>query len=128
MTVIKYYRDYRPWESERVLSPVWSDVETAIRRMDNFCFPIVQLNCTEYDDDEGIFNVIGGNGRFALFQMVAGWQYEDPAGSDKDVRLWASDQGYFCQERNVLTDIEKVLRITKAFYQTGSYDQLDNVR
>jgi Domain of unknown function (DUF4180) len=129
MTVVRYYDD-RPWDSEQVLSPLWSDVETAIRRMDNYYFPIVQLNCVEdeEDEDENVFNIIGGAGRFALFHAIGDWQYEDPTGEDERVRLWESDQGYFCKERNVLTDIEKVLRITRAYYETGSYEGLDDVR
>jgi hypothetical protein len=43
------------------------------------------------------------------------------------VRLWTSDQGYFCAERNVLTDIDKVLRTVKVYYETGSYAALDAV-
>ena len=54
MTVIRYYRDRRPWDCRQVRSPSWSDVEAAMRRMDNYCFPIVQPNCTEYEDDEEI--------------------------------------------------------------------------
>lgn len=92
----------------------------AIRRMDDHFFPIVQLNCTERDDDETLFNVIGGKGRFALFHQMGDWQYRDPAGSDAEVRLWTSDQGYFCAQRNVLTDVDKVLRIVKAYYESGS--------
>ena len=42
-------------------------------------------------------------------------------------RLWDSDQGYFCKEKNVLTDVEKVLRIAKAFYDSGSYAGLGAV-
>lgn len=122
MTVLRYYRDHRPWDSKDVPSPSWSQVESAIRRMDNYCFPIVQLNCTEFEDDEDIFNVIGGNGRWALFHMMGEWQYEDPSKDDGEVRLWDSDQGYFCEQRNILTDVEKVLRISKAFYDSGSYD------
>lgn len=127
MTVIRYYRDGRHWDDQEVRSPNWSDVEAAIRQMDNYCFPIVQLNCTEFEDDEGIFNIIGGDGRWALFHMMGEWQYDDGSGRKGDVRLWDSDQGYFCQECNVLTDVEKVLRITRRFYETGSYDQLDDV-
>jgi hypothetical protein len=128
MTVIRYYRDRRPWDSEDVCSPSWPEVDAAIRRMDNYCFPIVQLNCTEYEDDDAIFNVIGGDGRWALSHMMGEWQYEDPSGGEGEVRLWDSDQGYFCKERNILTDVEKVLRIIKAFYDTGSYDHLDDVQ
>lgn len=62
------------------------------------------------------------------FHMMGDWQYEEPEGSDREVRLWDSDQGYFCREKNVLTDIEKVLRITRAFFETGTYAELDCVR
>jgi len=127
MTITRYYRDGRPWDTERVDEPSWSEVEAAVRRMDDFCFPVVALNTTPDDSDENIFNVLGGNGRWALFQMMADWVYEDPAGSDEETRLWESDQGYFCREKNVITDVEKVLRITKAYYVSGSYDGLDAV-
>ncbi len=128
MIITRYYRDGRHWDSERIDSPSWSDVETAVRRMDNYCFPIVQLNTTEHEENADIFNLCGGAGRWALFHMMGEWQYEDPDGGDGEVRLWDSDQGYFCEEKNVLTDIEKVLRITKAFYDTGSYDGLNAVQ
>jgi hypothetical protein len=60
--------------------------------------------------------------------MMAEWQYEEPGGSEREARLWDSDQGYYCCEKNVLTDIEKVLRITRAFYETGAYATLDSVQ
>jgi len=62
LTAIRYHRD-RPWDAESTATPSWDDVVTAIRRMDDHFFPIVQLNCGEHDDDEAIFNVIGGNGQ-----------------------------------------------------------------
>ena len=127
LTAIRYYRDGRPWDSETVDSPTWDAVVAAIRRMDDDLYPIVQLNCTDYEDDESIFNVIGGDGRFALFHEMGDWQYTDPAGTDAKVRLWQSDQGYFCAERNILTDIDKVLRIVRAYYETGSYAGLDAI-
>ena len=128
MTVIRHYRDGRHWDAEQVNSPAWSDVESAIRRMDNYCFPIVQLCKTECEEDEEIFNVCGGDGRWALFHLMGDWQYENAGGGEGEVRLWESDQGYYCREKNVLTDIAKVLRITKVFYETGSYDNLDIVQ
>ena len=128
MTTIRYYRDGRQWDSERVTSPSWADVERAVRRMDNYCFPIVQLNTTESDESEAIFHICGGDGRWALFHSMGDWQYEEAGGSEDEVRLWDSDQGYYCHEKNVLRDIEKVLRITRAFYETGSYDTLDSVQ
>jgi hypothetical protein len=127
MTVIRYYRDNRPWDIEVVRLPSWDAVEAAIRRMDDYCFPIVELSPIDDDEDEGGFAIFGGAGRWALTDKYGEWEYVDPEGSDKETQLWSSDQGYFCQEKNVLTDIEKVLRITKAYYDTGSYDGLDAV-
>lgn|SRR5690349_15795297 len=127
MTAIRYYRDRPGWDAQQIHSPTWSDVESAIGRMDNYCFPIVQLNTTDNDEDENVFNILGGDGRWALFHMMGEWQYAEPGGSEKEVRLWESDQGYFCREKNVLGDVEKVLRIVKKFYETGMYDDLDSV-
>lgn len=125
ITVVRYYRDGRDWDREKITAPTWSDVESAIRRMDNYCYPIVELSTTDKEEDENIFVICGGGGRWALFQIMGAWQYEKPGGSDKEVRLWDSDQGYYCREKNILTDVSEVLRIVKSFYETGSYEDLD---
>ncbi len=62
MSIVRYYRDGRPWDDERIKSPAWADVETAIRRMDNYCFHWVSLSTTGDDPDESSFNVMGGRG------------------------------------------------------------------
>jgi hypothetical protein len=134
MAIVQYYRDDRPWDIELVKDPTWKDVESAIRQMDNYCFPIVLLSRLEFDsggdvfEDEDAFNIIGAADKCALLHMTGEWRYEDPDGSTSDVRLWESDQGYFCQERNVIRDIEKVLRIVKVYYDSGSYEDLDAIK
>jgi len=128
MDITRYSTDGLHWDSERVTSPLWSDVEAAVRRMDNYCLPNVYLNTVEDDENEDTFCVCGGAGRWALFRFMGGWQYEDPTGGEQEARLWESDQGYYCREMNILADIEKVLRIVKAFHETGSYVALDSVR
>jgi hypothetical protein len=129
MTAIRYYRDGRRSDTEVIPDPSWTDVETTVRRMENYCFPIVQLNTTDDDEDEDVFNVIGGAGRWALFHMMGKWQFKDPSiADDEEVWLWASDQGYGCERSNIITDVEKVLRIVKAYYETGSYEGLDAVK
>lgn len=35
MSIIRYYRDARPWDVKQIDSPSWPDVESAIRLMDN---------------------------------------------------------------------------------------------
>ena len=127
MNVIRYFRDARPWTTETTTNPTWHQVESAIRQMDNDCLPIVQLGCRDPDDDDDSFNVIGGDGRLALFHLMAEWQYEDNSGDMTETRLWESDQGYFCHECNVIKDIEFTLRITREYFETGAYDDLDAV-
>ena len=120
----------RHFEGDEVLrDPAWADVEAAVRRMENFSFPCVELNTSDDYPSPDMLVVVGGEGRWALAQnTIGGWAYEDPAGSDEEVRLWESDQGYFCEAKNIVTDIEKVLRIVRAYYDTGSYDGLDAVK
>jgi hypothetical protein len=127
LTEIEYFRDQRPWAEHQIASPAWHDVESAVRRMENFCFPFVQLHRTEFDDADDTLYIIGGDGRYAMSHMMGEWQYVDETRGDAPVHLWESDQGYECLERNIATDVEKVLRIAKRFYETGSYAQLDAI-
>lgn len=127
LTALRYTPDGRSEAPLTVASPSWDAVVDAITRMDGYCYPVVQLSCTGEEEDEASLNVVGGDSRFALFEFCPGWQYSDSSGGDAPVHVWRSDQGYLCAERNVLTDLEKVLRIVRAYYGTGSYDGLDAV-
>jgi hypothetical protein len=122
MSVIRYYRDRPGWDKEDVASPDFGLIEEAIKRMDNYCFPIVQLNPGQHEDDEGTLQIVGGNGQIAVFGLD--WCFEDPNGSNTEVRLWESDQGYFTREKNILTDITDVLRLARTFSETSSYREL----
>ncbi len=124
MTVIQYYRDGRPWTSEEILNPKWEQVENAVKAMDNYCFPVVWLHPSENPDDEKTLDIIGGNGRWAVFHHMGDWQYSDGSGDETEVRLWESDQGYECQEHNVIKDIKLLLEYVRLFYDTASYAKL----
>lgn len=129
LSIVQYFDD-RSSTVNTLRNPSWNDVESAIRKMDNYYFPIVLLGThvigLEEDgfEDEDSFHVMGGNGRFALFSFTGEWQYERESGGDEDVRLWDSDQGYICQEKNILYDISRVLHVVNKFYNTGSYNDL----
>src|SRR5438045_2887269 len=104
MTIARYDDKGLSLEPERVIEPTWNDVDTAIRRIDNYCFPFICLNTDPLEpEDEGLksFWVVGGGGRWALLQASGDWQYEDPEAGNEDVRLWDSDQGYFCKRKNI---------------------------
>jgi hypothetical protein len=116
-----HYPPQQPWRCAEVRSPKWEEVSIAIRKMDDDEYPVVQLSWKDVDscfDDEESFNIIGGGASgFALFEHVPGWNFEDPDGGDEDVRLWQSDQGYFCKRRNIIIDIDKVLRLTQVYVE-----------
>jgi hypothetical protein len=123
---IVHYPPRQPWRCVEVRSPKWEEVSAAIRKMDDDEYPIVQLSWKNVDScfsDEESFNVIGGGASgFALFEMIPGWKFDNPDGSDEDVRLWQSDQGYFCKRRNIIVDIDEILKLTRVYFETGSYD------
>jgi hypothetical protein len=122
MSVIRYYRDRPGWDQEDIPSPSFDHVAEAIKRMDNYCFPIVQLNPGPYEDDEGILHFVGGGEQIAPFALA--WRFEDPNGSDSEVALGESDQGYFTKQKNVLTDTSDVLCLARVFAETSSYEEL----
>lgn len=84
LVALRYYPDNKPWDGELIRNPSWEQVESVIRRMDDFCFPLVALSlnsCLAVSDvfeDDDSFHVIGGNDRFALFQNAGNWQYDNP--------------------------------------------------
>lgn len=127
LTVL-HYPPRQHWHCVEIREPSWEEVSAAIRQMDDAEFPIVQLSWNDVDscfDDEASFNIIGGPPTgFALFEFFPGWKFDDPGGGDEDVRLWQSDQGYFCKRRNIIVDIALVLKLSKVYFETGSYDEV----
>jgi hypothetical protein len=125
MTIV-HYPPEQSWSCMEVESPEWEHVALAIRRMDDNEYPAVLLSWKDVDScfrDEESFNVIGGAvAGFALFEFIPGWNFEDPIGSDEDVRLWQSDQGYFCKRKNIIADVENVLELARIYFETGSYE------
>jgi hypothetical protein len=122
---IMRYPPQQGWYRVEVRSPKWKAVSTAIRKMDDREYPIVLLSWKDVDtcfDDEDAFNIVGGASGFALFEMNPGWKFENPDGGCGDVRLWQSDQGYYCKRRNIIVDIDEVLKLTRVYFETGSYD------
>ncbi len=130
LVALRYYPDNKPWDGELIRNPSWEQVESVIRRMDDFCFPLVALSlnsCLAVSDvfeDDDSFHVIGGNDCFALFQNAGNWQYDNPYGSADSVRLWQSDQGYFCEQRNIAT-LRTSLALIREFYLNGNFEAVE---
>ncbi len=114
-----------PRPPDVVERPSWPDVQAAIRRMENFCFPIVTL-ASDASEQDGLI-VVGGPRRYAATRLDGSWIYERPDGGDREVRLWDSDQGFYCHERNVIRRRRKVLEIASTFYETGDFQKVAEV-
>lgn len=130
LTII-HYPPHKPWHCVEISSPSWDDVSAAIRKMDDNEYPIVELSWSDVDtcgEDEDSFHIVGGSAPgFAMSNFSGDWRFEDPNGSNEDVRLWQSDQGYFCKRKNIVADVEAALKIVKVYFETGSYDELRRV-
>jgi len=105
--------------------PSLEQVQAAIRRMENFCYPIVTI-ATDLEEQHALL-VVGGPRRFAVADLTGTWQYERPDGGKQEVRLWASDQGYYCRERNIIRSRRKVLDLVREFFETGDFAKVAEV-
>jgi len=125
---ILHYPPQQRWRSVEIPSPGWEDVSAAIRNMDDNEYPIVELSWADLEEgdvDEESFHIIGGAASgFAMSNFSGDWQFEYSNGSDEEVRLWQSDQGYFCKRKNVIADVDVVLKIARVYFDTGSYDEV----
>jgi hypothetical protein len=126
---IVHYPPGENWRLIEISQPLWSDVSAAITKMDDDQYPWVQLSWKKVSscgEDEEALNIIGDSAAgFAVFEFMGRWQFEDPLGSDEEVRLWQSDQGYYCNRRNIVADGGNVLELVRAYFETGSYDALE---
>ncbi|WP_233842907.1 hypothetical protein [Dyella sp. 2HG41-7] len=113
-----------------ITSPDWEHVSDAIRKMDDNEYPVLEMSWAEVEtcgDDEESFHIVGGSKvGFALSNFCGDWRFEDPDGGEEEVRLWQSDQGYFCKRKNIIADIDVVLKLARIYFETGSYDEIRN--
>ena len=114
-----YREDGWTWWTEDIPDPTWDDIEASIRRLDRYCHPFVMLFREPYAEEDELpdFNVIGGEGMYALDCMDNHTQYHyyDPTHGDEEIELWLSDQGYATKEKDVCYDINTVLKATRYF-------------
>ena len=116
--LIAAYRDGQYGvKTERLVNPTWKQLEARIHELDRLFRPFLWFY-TEPDAEDGDqpnFEIIGGNGVFAIQSRIDGntWSYYDPSKGDKEVAVWESDQGASVPEKSTCSDVQAVLRITK---------------
>lgn len=108
---------------ECIQAPTWDQIVESIIRLDRFQYPYIVMYPSEYEDQGDELSIIGGKGAW-----TAGggkWEYTNADGSNEEIELWESDQGYGCTMKHVMTDLDQVLDLAKQFYICPKHDQLD---
>jgi hypothetical protein len=117
------YESHWSWHSEERQNPSWPQIEQALRQMNKFHRPIVTLLLTDKDSD-GLWFTGGSNTWHIQKRNIATdeWQQAvNPNGSDEEVEVWTSDQGFSTSGWYVFKDSDTVLKIAKYFCDTGDF-------
>jgi hypothetical protein len=116
-------------ESLRIPDPTWEQIESAIRQLDRNRFPLVVLHfddCRPGDPARYYLWVGGGRGLFHVHFGAPGEYLTcvDPAQpqTDERVAFIESGQQSWCPRRDMLDDIEIVLRVVLRVAETGRPD------
>jgi hypothetical protein len=116
-----------PLDPAVIPDPTWEQVEDSIRRQDGYTHPLTRVRLDPHQDEPAL-DILGGNGRFVLWELGGGWQYHDPSATgDEELPVWTSDQGYRALPCDICCDIERVVRIARRFFDTGSFESLDSI-
>lgn len=128
---IEYPENGAPWRSGKVPVAAWSEIESAIRRLDRNRYPFLFLWPTtdeayhELADDE-VFQVMGGRGAWFVSATLAGsferWSLHFPEQGEEEVRVWESDQGHAAPARHVCFNLEAVIRVARYYAEHGGLD------
>jgi hypothetical protein len=117
--------------SQDLAYPSWDQVETSIRRLDQFKWPFVWLLLGEGADwgameEEGYLNIMGGNGIYSVDGATPSdgrKRLSVPQHSrEKRVDVWLSDQGFSTPEVFVCYELQTVLRVAKYLCAHGRLD------
>jgi hypothetical protein len=89
--------------------------------------PLTRLRL-DSQQEEPALDILGGNGRFVLWELGGDWQFFDPSATGgNELPVWNSDQGYRAPPCNICRDVERVIRIARRFFDTRSFEYLDSV-
>jgi hypothetical protein len=110
--------DGEPLTVEFLHDPTWEQIERSIRELDRHRHPLVRLWAGAPEKSPAL-EIVGGNGTYALREPDGEWVYYDPSGSDTEVEIQTSGEGYRCPAFYVCADVERALQIARQFCETG---------
>ena len=136
MQTVVYDEKGRNWEEEHTPDPTRDQIATAVRRLDKFRFPFVNLylkpvplsdqrRTSNPKSSSPEFVVVGGKGVYFMTGSAHGYdqrRYVNPNPNGDEVRLWVSDQGFEEDDQYVCHDIRTVLRAVCYFCDYGDFD------
>jgi hypothetical protein len=124
LRVTIYDDDGWTWRTEEIREPTWADIEAAIRRLDRFHYPFVWLyrSAVAEEDANPEFNVLGGDGEFAMDTTIATsyHRYYDQSPGDELIEIWCSDQGASFEKKYCCPSLDSVLHATRYFCEHGA--------
>jgi hypothetical protein len=116
-----------PLDLRQLPNPTWEQVESSIRRQDGYTHPLTRLRLDPHEEEPAL-DILGGSGRFVLWELGGEWQFHDPSATGgEELPVWTSDQGYLALPCQICCDIERVVRIARRFFDTGSFVSLDSI-
>ena len=120
--VTRYPRDGGHYTTETIVQPTWDVVERELRSMHNWEKPILWLHQDREVGDSNCMAVNGGCGIYHLqiADEEGNWeQAVDPNGSDEEVEVWLSDQG-FATEGKFTWPVEQAVDLVRWYYERGT--------
>ena len=122
LEVIHYPLDGGSWETESLATPSLEAVHEEIRTMDPFAKPIATLLQNPDITDGSLMMLNGGNDLYhvQIADEDACWiQAFDPSGSEEDVQVWSSDQGFSCA-RKLTWNLDTTLDLVRHYFLNQS--------
>jgi hypothetical protein len=116
--VTVYRRDGGSKESTMHIAPSWELIEHELRTMDNYEKPILWLHQDRNIGDSDCLAVCGGSGLYHLqvADDVDWHEAFDPNGSDAEIEVWESDQG-FSTARKFTWPVEHAIEIVRRYFE-----------
>lgn len=119
MHVTIYLRGPGPYRGVDFITPNWTIVDEQLKTMDSFEKPMLTLLQNANHPDANVMTVCGGGDLFhiSIADSKGFWsQVVDPDGSDENIAVWTSDQG-FDPEKKYTWPLDHTRKLVRYYYE-----------